>query len=546
MWLPSFCPDWRALKSFRDSQSRDQAQLYFAIGPDYTSTLSLRTVKPPNAGSVFRYTPNGGVDWFAPKWGPVRGIPDVSADGSVIAVSDPNTHLACTTFKNCDWVTTYTGRIVAPGLQLDSLDGRVQLSRNGRYALLTGAATATVIDLVNGVSRTIQEAFRAATRQAITRDGAVLLWDGRDFVLDRNGTTTRFTPLETPDYSLGIINDLGTRIVYTSANGNLRTIDLDTGDDIPQAKGAALSISADGQTILFRGPQVSTLSPGGPIQQLTFFGEYVNEAILSPDGAAVYATTGANRIVQISLSDHSVTEIVARTPAVYPGLELPFEPVPGSLATVFGSGLSDEAAAAQSVNLPLTLSGASIKIGDFPAPLRYASPSAIDFQVPFEAPPGPVGFYLASESPFYQLLTINLPAWYFRFLQIGPELWTAIHQDFRSFASLDDPVQPGEIIHFYAVGLGPVSPPVATGAPGPSDPPAVAVTSLQCTIRDYPNNPTPLAIRFAGLAPGLYGVYQISVQLPDVLNKAPGVRYIFVECGSGDQQDSRGVPVPEN
>lgn len=66
--------------------------LYFA------STLALPGNRPDKAGNVFHYVAGKGFEWFAPGWGPVRGTPDVSADGQVFAVTDTQS-VGCVYFR---------------------------------------------------------------------------------------------------------------------------------------------------------------------------------------------------------------------------------------------------------------------------------------------------------------------------------------------------------------------------------------------------------------------------------------------------------------
>src|SRR5450755_2939118 len=59
---------------------------------------------------------------------------------------------------------------------------------------------------------------------------------------------------------------------------------------------------------------------------------------------------------------------------------------PGSLATIFGSGLASSTVNASSFPLPLTLGGAAVFVNQSQAltqaSLVYASPTQINFQVP--------------------------------------------------------------------------------------------------------------------------------------------------------------------
>ena len=60
---------------------------------------------------------------------------------------------------------------------------------------------------------------------------------------------------------------------------------------------------------------------------------------------------------------------------------------PGSLASVFGSGLAP-ATATLSVPFPTSVSGVSISVNGRPAPITYLSPAQINFQVPADAADG--------------------------------------------------------------------------------------------------------------------------------------------------------------
>jgi uncharacterized protein (TIGR03437 family) len=83
------------------------------------------------------------------------------------------------------------------------------------------------------------------------------------------------------------------------------------------------------------------------------------------------------------------------------------------------------------------------------------------------------------------------------------------------------PVNTGEIIHVYAIGLGPVAPEVPDGAAAPSAEPLARITrGLVCSNAE---------ILYAGLAPGaVERVYQIDIRI----GPAPGYQQ-FV-CTLGD------------
>jgi uncharacterized protein (TIGR03437 family) len=131
-----------------------------------------------------------------------------------------------------------------------------------------------------------------------------------------------------------------------------------------------------------------------------------------------------------------------------------------------------------------------------------------------------------SDSPFEGLAPTQLPGFTRRarprFERLDVELIPgsnirpyplATHSDLRSPVTPASPARPGEIIPLYMTGLGPVDPPVATGAPGPSEPLASLVLPLRCSFPGSENTPAP-EIVFAGLAPGLIGSYLVSLRVP--------------------------------
>ena len=110
----------------------------------------------------------------------------------------------------------------------------------------------------------------------------------------------------------------------------------------------------------------------------------------------------------------------------------------------------------------------------------------------------------------------------------------AIHQDWSSYVTPDRPASPGEVLHLYGTGFGPVQPAVATGMPASASPLAVVPAMPTCT--SDPGGPT--TVVYLGLAPGLVGYYQMDVRLPEAISSVHPTEnkthdQFYLTCGRG-------------
>lgn len=176
---------------------------------------------------------------------------------------------------------------------------------------------------------------------------------------------------------------------------------------------------------------------------------------------------------------------------------------PGMIASAFGTRLTTGDSASAEGTLSTALAGTSMMVNGVPAPMFYASPTQVNFQVPFEITGTEALVVVTTAEGSTALLVPLMPA--------SPGLaGVVLHA--AGFASVtdDNPAAPGEVLVLFATGLGATDPAVASGAPSPLDPLAVATARVICTFGDRPGT-----VWFAGLAPGYTGLYQINVQVPD-------------------------------
>ncbi len=86
----------------------------------------------------------------------------------------------------------------------------------------------------------------------------------------------------------------------------------------------------------------------------------------------------------------------------------------------------------------------------------------------------------------------------------------------------------GDIVHIFATGLGSVRGSMQTGQPAPLNELRPLTAPVRCRFLPYPSE---LENLFAGLAPGLIGIYQLTFRLgPDT---PPSVSPSFLQCSIG-------------
>jgi uncharacterized protein (TIGR03437 family) len=249
---------------------------------------------------------------------------------------------------------------------------------------------------------------------------------------------------------------------------------------------------------------------GSADRQLTTSG--AQEAVLSHDGRSALILTGAGALVRVDTVAGAETQILGPAPQ---DLMLTGAPVPGSLNILSGKRLAAEEALAQT---PLRdeLAGVRATLDGTPLLLQYVSPATVLFQIPWEAQFGAVSrimtFTLSSGNEQFEVARSVITASGY------PQTFAVIHQDFQSLVTQESPAAPGETIHIYASGLGPVSPAPASGEATPIGALSRVTSPWEFFWSGFSPDNVPADVPFAGLAPGMVGVYQVDVRLPEAVN----------------------------
>jgi uncharacterized protein (TIGR03437 family) len=294
---------------------------------------------------------------------------------------------------------------------------------------------------------------------------------------------------------------------------------------------AAGGLIADGAAITIN--NTSALAPG-----------IYKEGITFTSNAAAYAGALGDTT---SLTVPVELEVVAAGPPVidFQGVQdnATFVPgdalAPGDVAVVKGQQLSTrDFAPATELPLPTRLGDTQVLFNGQPLPLYYTLYGQIACQIPTDAP---IGTSLVQvkrqDGQVSNQVSVDIAAWAPRIL-VGPAGYGVItFPDYSrpmptgSFPGVvTHPAKAGDTLTLWAYGLGATSPFVVTGQPAPSSEPLARLTSTPVvTFGGGIGGPTVTA-DFAGLAPGLAGVYQVNVAIPN--NVPKGNVYVSLAFGS--------------
>jgi uncharacterized protein (TIGR03437 family) len=233
-------------------------------------------------------------------------------------------------------------------------------------------------------------------------------------------------------------------------------------------------------------------------------------------------------LVWIALVTDHIGTAQIRVLAVTDGATFtPGLPYYGSLATVFCTGLNglNGIQGAPQYPLPYSIAGVTVYVSGAPAPLLAVADlggyQQVNFQVPAYDGSGPVEVQQSGQ-------TGQLAWWAQNSWGTPSGLWgvfftglsgyaIAQHADF-SPVTHDHPAQPGEAVVVYGTNLDVLSdvvdaPPI--GSPATADPlPSLLQSSSSGAGRFLTLNGTQVDLLYAGLAPGLVGVFQVNFRVP--------------------------------
>ncbi|MBM3728637.1 MAG: hypothetical protein FJW40_24830 [Acidobacteria bacterium] len=207
---------------------------------------------------------------------------------------------------------------------------------------------------------------------------------------------------------------------------------------------------------------------------------------------------------------------------------------PGTIAALFATANGAYGEATRNFNelpnpipMPTVLEDIEVRVNDRPAPIFFVSPTQINFLVPSATPAsGEAEVQVLRKSTGQVLSTSPM-----RMAPVSPALFTANSSGSGLVAALNEdntphtaanPIGRGQTIQFFGTGAG-----LIPGGPTDGTPPEGAANTPEkprvfVGTRDVPAE----NVTYSGLAPGLIGLWQINVKIPDFV--APGTQPVIV------------------
>lgn len=513
-----------------------------------------------NLTKIYRWDSHGFTTVFSPVnpgliSPPFATSPVITGDG---AISGYLKYAGCSgsACSNTTLVPVLSGATLPSSIAPPAIS--VQISRNGRYL----AAGNTVLDRNTGTQQVVTGGsggippLPVGGRFGIGNNGGLLylvlhqtfIISTVDLVLsDRPATTI----VNSSVVYTAVVSAAENRVVYeisgnTSLIGRqLWSYDMNSGQstkledfDFGTYIGVTQyqpTISNDGMRLVYRRKNpdshaweavvhdyaAGTTTVLGPI--LANSGNFT----VTGDGKSAWIHASDGRLVRIAIDTLAATDAGGRHAWVS---QREGAAVYGSYNHLFGGF-----PAGSGSGLPADL---SVDLSGLACPLLNASIQELDIEIPWEISPGNFTLTLRnSSSPFESVLAVDVVGLAPTFERTGLPFDSnrpviVAHQDFQSLVTQRNPAVAGETVHLYMTGLGDVQPRPATGRT--SVPLPVASQRPFCSLVSVFSQSEVIApVLFAGIAPGLIGIYQMDVTIPQGYPPSLATLECFDQSNSG-------------
>jgi uncharacterized protein (TIGR03437 family) len=207
---------------------------------------------------------------------------------------------------------------------------------------------------------------------------------------------------------------------------------------------------------------------------------------------------------------------------------------PGAIGIIYPAGagiqFSDATSAFETLPLPKELNDVQVLVNEQPASLYFVSPLQINFLVPMNAPTGGTAEIQVVRRSTGQILAVSdrpfQPASPALFVQGGAlqGQLSALNED-NTINGPGNRARRGTVVQLFGTGQGfvPNAPEDGTAAAGP-----VPTPDIPRVIIGGPDFVAPENILYSGLAPGLVGVWQINVRVPQSVAPSAAVDTVVI------------------
>ena len=284
-------------------------------------------------------------------------------------------------------------------------------------------------------------------------------------------------------------------------------------------------------------PSTSVQNGAGWLSAVTAVGFPGATVTLTPGSLTPGTYRGTLNIATNSINAPSLLvpvelEIVATpTPLIYYSGVVNNSTVPaggavgvGAIVSAYGEFLTDNLYYNPASGPPTTLGGARILVNGVAAPIYFASPGQINFQIPYNTLGGDATVQVERNGVLGNRATVNIASQSGRILIWGGlKYGIVVNSDgtlplpanivLGNFVS--KPAKPGDVLVIYGIGFGQTTPAVETGAQAPSNPLAqLSNVAVRFGVPGAFDSSILVGAQFAGLTPTYVGLYQINVQVP--------------------------------
>jgi uncharacterized protein (TIGR03437 family) len=203
---------------------------------------------------------------------------------------------------------------------------------------------------------------------------------------------------------------------------------------------------------------------------------------------------------------------------------------PGSLVSIYGSHLSSGPNQAPDPPLPAQLGPTQAILGGRLLPLLNADDGLVNAIIPYDVPPNTTQQLIVINGTAYSVpepvvIALAQPAVFVQPDGTGM-VFDVQPDDSRLLIDSSHPASADDVVVIYCAGLGPVDPPVVAGDAAPSSPQA-ATTNLVTVSIDGQD----AVVQFAGLVPGMAGLYEVDVVVPTGITPADNVPLVVTVAG---------------